>query len=493
MRVAPRLFLSVWSHTRRDHNAAAMTVGTIARTLVVLVIVTTAAVFAPSQADAKDPTPPPPITVPPTPETTGAPTLAAPCGTWYLTSTYGPSWPTASTWWQSDCPYVGAYDESMAIWDNYFYWDGAQSIGYGQWWTEPYQTWDGHDPCSYWWDGARAQWYGPYACTAETNAFPVASFTFICTGLVCAVDGSASRDTDGTITSYQWYFGDGTDPVTGVTAEHVFAQARTYTVSLMVTDDIGSTGYSATDVTVVAIGPTASFTVSCSGLRCTLDGGGSIASSGTIQTYTWQFGDGTGASGASRTTHLYGVPGAYTIALTVSDSSGTSATTSRAVTVTDLAPTAAFSGTCSGLSCTLDATASSDPDGTIAAYTWQFGDGTSATTSTPMTVHAYARPGSYTVAMTVTDNNGASATASSSLLVITLTAKGYKVSGAQMVDLSWTGPSGTTADVYRNAVKIAASQSTSYTDALGKTGRGDYVYKVCVGPSSCSNEVTVRF
>jgi PKD repeat protein len=470
-----------------------MTIRMIARTLVVLLIVTASTVSSPSRADAKDPTPPPPITLPPAAETTGAPTLASPCGAWYLTSTYGPRWPTTSTWWQSDCPYVGAYDESMPIWDDFFYWDGAQSVGYGQWWTEPFQTWDGHDPCSYWSDTAAAQWYGPYACTAETNASPVASFTVICTALKCTVDGSASHDTDGTITDYLWYFGDGTDPVTGTTAEHVFAQARTYTVSLMVTDDIGSTGYSATDVTVTAIAPTAAFSVLCSGLRCDLDGGGSTASSGTIQTYAWQFGDGTGASGASRTMHLYGLPGAYTITLAVSDSGGTSATASRSVTVTDLAPTAAFSGTCSGLTCTLDATAASDPDGTIAAYTWQFGDGASATTSTPTAVHAYTRPGTYTVALTVTDNNGASATASRSLLVITLTSKAYRVSGAQMVDLSWTSPSGATADVYRNAVKIATLQATSYTDALGKLGRGDYIYKVCIGPSSCSNEVTVRF
>ncbi len=470
-----------------------MTLRTIARALVVLLIVTTSTLFFRSGADAKDPTPPPPITLPPASETTGAPTIAPPCGAWYLTSTYGPRWPTASTWWQADCPYVGAYDESMPIWDDYFYWDGTRSLGYGQWWTEPYQTWDGHDPCSYWSDTATGQWYGPYACTAETNAYPVASFTFSCTGLTCAVDAGASHDTDGTIASYQWYFGDGTDLVTGVTAVHVFAQARTYTVSLLVTDDVGSTGYSATEVTVAAIGPTASFTVSCAGLRCDVDGHGSAASSGTIQTYAWQFGDGTSASGASQATHLYGQPGSYTITLVVSDSSGTSASTSRPVAVTDLAPTAAFSGACSGLTCTLDAAGSSDLDGTIAAYAWQFGDGTGTTTSGPTSVHLYPRPGSYTVTLTVTDNSGASATVSSSVLVITLTAKGYKVNGAELVDLSWTGPSGATVDIYRNAVKIATSQSASYTDALGKAGRGDYVYRVCVGAASCSNEVTVRF
>src|SRR5439155_19864341 len=57
-----------------------------------------------------------------------------------------------------------------------------------------------------------------------------------------------------------------------------------------------------------------------------------------------------------------------------------------------------------GLTCTFTST-SSDPDGTIASYSWTFGDGGTSTAQNPS--HPYAAGGSYTVTLTVTDNQGA--------------------------------------------------------------------------------------
>jgi PKD repeat protein len=68
-------------------------------------------------------------------------------------------------------------------------------------------------------------------------------------------------------------------------------------------------------------------------------------------------------------------------------------------------PTASFTSSCSNLTCTFDTSASRDSDGTIASYTWDFGDGTSGTGPSPS--HPYATPGSYNVTLTVTDNGGA--------------------------------------------------------------------------------------
>lgn len=59
-----------------------------------------------------------------------------------------------------------------------------------------------------------------------------------------------------------------------------------------------------------------------------------------------------------------------------------------------------------------DASASSDPDGAIALYAWDFGDGASASSTTPVVLHAFPGPGSYTVTLTVTDDDGASSTCS---------------------------------------------------------------------------------
>ena len=68
-------------------------------------------------------------------------------------------------------------------------------------------------------------------------------------------------------------------------------------------------------------------------------------------------------------------------------------------------PLASFSADCVGLACSLDGTASADPDGTIAGYSWSFGDG--GTGSGPMPSHSYLAAGSYSVGLTVTDNAGA--------------------------------------------------------------------------------------
>jgi V8-like Glu-specific endopeptidase len=159
-------------------------------------------------------------------------------------------------------------------------------------------------------------------------------------------------------------------------------------------------------------------------------------------------------------------------------------------------PTAAFTYSCDELVCNFDGRSSVDGDGIITSYAWNFGD--SSTGSEARTVHTFA-PGTYTVTLQVTDDDGASGTTSQSITVgqaptgITLTARGYKVRGLQKADLAW---SGTTAavDIFRDDVEIGTASGSSYTDNINQKGGGSYVYKVCeTNTSVCSAPVTVAF
>ncbi|GGT77323.1 PKD domain-containing protein [Actinomadura citrea] len=78
-------------------------------------------------------------------------------------------------------------------------------------------------------------------------------------------------------------------------------------------------------------------------------------------------------------------------------------------------PSAAFTGDCDGLNCTFNAGGSSDPDGSIASYAWDFGDGETGTGATPQ--HAFAAAGTYTVKLTVTDDRGGKGTRSQDVTV----------------------------------------------------------------------------
>ena len=117
-----------------------------------------------------------------------------------------------------------------------------------------------------------------------------------------------------------------------------------------------------------------------------VDAGGSSDSDGSIASYAWEFGD--GATGTGKTPeHTYGAAGDYDVKLTVTDDDAATDSVTKSVTVTDpstnVKPVAEFSSTPVGLVVSFDAGGSSDSDGSIASYAWEFGDGATGTGETP--------------------------------------------------------------------------------------------------------------
>ncbi|MBN1859368.1 PKD domain-containing protein, partial [Candidatus Bipolaricaulota bacterium] len=162
--------------------------------------------------------------------------------------------------------------------------------------------------------------------------------------------------------------------------------------------------------------PTASFTFSptspAPGEVASFNGLGSSDSDGSITQYTWSFGDGATASG-STTSHAYTAAGTYTAQLTVTDNDGATDSTTRSITIQALpnqSPTASFSFSPSapipGQQVAFNGSLSSDSDGTIIQYAWSFGDGYTASGVTAS--HAYAGAGTFAAQLTVTDDDGAS-------------------------------------------------------------------------------------
>ena len=133
---------------------------------------------------------------------------------------------------------------------------------------------------------------------------------------------------------------------------------------------------------------------------------------GEIVLIQWDYGDPTSAQGlgsSSACEHTYTYPGTYLIKLTVTDDEGSMGTQQIAVVVTNPPPTAVASVSDAspypGDAVTFSADGSYDYNGEIVSYTWSFGDGDSGEGET--TTHSYIEGGTYTVTLTVTDDEGA--------------------------------------------------------------------------------------
>ncbi|UCC92812.1 MAG: PKD domain-containing protein, partial [Thermoplasmata archaeon] len=216
------------------------------------------------------------------------------------------------------------------------------------------------------------------------NVHPVASITGdtrVLTSESMELDGRSSYDLDGNIVEYRWDLGDGSPQEVGPIIEHSYSKYGTYTVTLTVEDDGGLTSSITTTVEVMNRRPSAdvssSVTVLPTGDTVNLDGSGSSDPDGTVETYTWIFGDGSVAYGA-RVSHVYVDNGIYMVVLTVTDNDGGTDSSSVFIQVENRQPLPAIDAPTLALTLVdveMTAEGTVDPDGLVFGYFWDFGDG----------------------------------------------------------------------------------------------------------------------
>jgi len=259
-------------------------------------------------------------------------------------------------------------------------------------------------------------------------------------------DASLSLDFDGEIASYAWDLdGDGEEDATVPIVEWTFPTPGAYEVSLTVTDDTGNEDTLTRTVNVAGTGPTtdviivssiqppiAGFTFSpeapAPGEAVAFDGTLSVDFDGEITAYEWDLdGDGVTDATGPTTLRVFSATGSYDVHLRVTDDGRNKDTIVQTVVVaskpakpvdvrpTLQPPTADFSYTpgqpVDGEPVTFDASPSSDPDGQIDSYAWDFdGDGVVDSTD-PIVGHVFPTPGTYAVRLTVLDDDDAADTA----------------------------------------------------------------------------------
>jgi len=259
-------------------------------------------------------------------------------------------------------------------------------------------------------------------------------FTNQCTGtLVNFTDQTLFPS--GTITTWTWNFGDGSPIDNTQNPSHTYNSSGQYNVTLAATGDNGCTGLitQQTDAYPIPV-PAFIYSNACMNSAMSFSDQSTI-SSGNINSWTWNFGDGSPVSGQQNPFHIYAATGSFSVSLAIVSDHSCPASISQNITVRDL-PVPDFSNT---TACAQSPSAFTDnssiASGTIDAWEWTFGD-VSNPSNEQNPVHVYGAGGSFDVKLVVTSNFGCTDSLTQNITVHPKPLASFNTTGTCVGDVS---------------------------------------------------------
>lgn len=232
------------------------------------------------------------------------------------------------------------------------------------------------------------------------DATPVAAFTYVSNNNFTTPSEITFTNTSTSAVSYEWDFGDGSDPVTDENPVHTYAATGDYTVTLIATNG-AKTDTETADISITPEEPEANFTFVSNNDFHTPSEITFTNTSTSAMSYVWDFGDGSSTSTDENPVHTYATTGSYTVTLTATNETLTNEKTAT-IEITPFQPVANFTHVSNNGYHAPSIVTFTNTSEHAASYLWDFGDGT-ATSTAQNPVHTFTAVGSYDVKLTVTN------------------------------------------------------------------------------------------
>jgi PKD repeat protein len=325
--------------------------------------------------------------------------------------------------------------------------------------------------------------------TCDFDYTPTANLTYETEITFTAKD---VNDEDGDdIASYSWEFSDG-GTGTSTSTKHTFAAGGSVWAKLTVEDARGLTGskQKTFDVTTPPVVPVAKFSWDPNtpgvGDEVEFTDTSTTPTGTTITGWDWDFGDDED-SDEQNPKHTYSAGGTYTVSLTVTNSDTQTHTITHDIEVSALKPTADFDYSPTtpdvGDPVTFTDTSAAAGEATIESWSWNFGDGQTATVKNP--THTFDTMGTYTVTLTVTDSNEETSVVGPPVMMYS-----YPNPASNTATIAYRVPDGSTdlmlrvynitgALVFEQELAVGASPYTWGLDSTGGTAQPNGLY-LCV-------------